>query len=121
MSIPRIFSKASELKSVDESKLCEKLSHSADLAINFLESKLQKDGSYGSDAKDIACYFKSPMMFLAANKPLIASRILDYIKLTYMFKDGDFRTTENLKSVNPAYIEYWSYINGWIVRAANQL
>ena len=77
---------------LDISKLCEKLSESANQAVAFLESKLQKDGSYGNDAKDLACYFKSPMMFLAANKPQAATSILTHIKTAFMTKDGDFTT-----------------------------
>lgn len=106
---------------LDISKLCEKLSESANQAVAFLESKLQKDGSYGNDAKDLACYFKSPMMFLAANKPQAATSILTHIKTAFMTKDGDFTTNETQKSINGAYAEFWSYTNGWIVRAANQL
>jgi hypothetical protein len=94
---------------------------SANKVVSFLESKQQEDGSYGDEAKDIACYFKSPMMFIAAKKPALAAKTLNYIKKSFMSGDGDFKTTNALKSKNSAYIEYWSYTNGWIVRSANLL
>src|SRR5438105_2161303 len=109
-----------ESQDIDISTLCIKLSKSANQVVDFLESKLQKTGSYGNDAKDIACYFKSPLMFLIASKPHAAASVLNYIKVAFMSVNGDFKTTDTLKSANGAYVEYWSYVNGWIVRAANQ-
>lgn len=121
MITPHALAKLVESTKIDSSKLCSKLSESANQVVFFLESKLQRTGSYGDEAKDIACYFKSPMMFLAANKQHTAATVLDYIKSAFMCEDGDFKTIESMKSTNPAYIEYWSYTNGWIVRAANLL
>ena len=60
-------------------------------------------------------------MFIAANKRDTAAVVLNHIKNTFMCVDGDFNMHEGLKSANAADIEYWSYTNGWIVRAANQL
>src|SRR5258708_11151115 len=77
MTTPRAPAKPAESKNTHASKLCAKLSESANKVVVFLESKLQKTGSYGDDAKDIACYFKSPMMFLAANKPHAAAADLN--------------------------------------------
>src|SRR5690349_5264450 len=113
--------KSSDSKQIDLSKLCFKLNNAAHKVVDFLESKLQQDGSYGAEAKDLACYFKSPMMFIAANKPKAASAVLTYIKKQFMRSDGDFRTEDHFKSVNPAYTEYLPYMNGWIVKAANIL
>ncbi|MHB1949410.1 MAG: hypothetical protein ACYCQI_15005 [Gammaproteobacteria bacterium] len=111
----------SESKTSNISDLCEKLSQSANKAIAFFENKLKADGSYGSEMKDISSYFKSPMMFISAGKPCTAEKILTHIKYSFMQKDGDFCSSEQLKSVKSEYIEYWSYINGWILRAANIL
>ncbi|HVY53187.1 MAG TPA: hypothetical protein VHA13_01560, partial [Gammaproteobacteria bacterium] len=108
---------ASDLKA----DLCQQLSASADLAVNFLESKMQEDGSYGDELTDIACYFKSPLMFLSAGRPDAAKRCLSYIVKHFFYPDSDFKTLGNIKSINPAYNEYWSYVNGWIIRAFNQL
>jgi hypothetical protein len=111
----------SDSKDMDKSKLCLKLSNSANKVVAFFESKLQQDGSYGADAKDLACYYKSPMMFIIANKQKTALIVLTHIKKQFMQMDGDFITQDNLKSANPAYVEYWPYTNGWIVRAAHLL
>lgn len=119
MTYTCIINKSAKSKKI--SNLCKRLVESAGQTVSFFQSKLQTDGSYGSDVKDIACYFKSPMMFLTANKPELASLVLRYIQTTFMSIEGDFKTDNVLKSINEAYIEYWSYINGWIVRAANKL
>lgn len=85
MSTTYAIAKHTESK-IDVSKLCDKLSKTAHQVVAVLESKLQKDGSFGYDAKDIACYFKSPMMFLTADKPQAASAVLNYIKSAFMSK-----------------------------------
>ena len=94
---------------------------SAQKTVDYLTACLGKNGSYGKDVIDLACYYKSPMMFIAANKLTLAELMLKYIKNTFMTKHGDFLTTPFLKSENPAYIEFWSYTNGWILRAAQRL
>lgn len=119
MATPRTMTKPAEFKAIDA--LSTKLTGSANKVVTYLESKLQDDGSFGGEAKDIACYFKSPMMFLASNKPQAAKAVLKHIKTAFMTAEGDFKTSETLKSANGAYIEFWSYTNGWITRAANQL
>lgn len=110
------------MKRIDTSKLCTKLTESAKQVISFLESKLQKekDGSYGAEVKDIACYFKSPMLFLTGNRPHSADAVLNHIQAKFMTADGDFRNSPNTRSTNGAYNEYASYMNGWIVRAAHR-
>ena len=103
------------------SELTDKISLAANKTIAFFESKLEKDGSYGSEAKDIACYYKSPMMFIHAGKLDLAKQVLERIKKMYMQKNGDFSSSHTIKSIKPEYVEYWSYTNGWILRAANQI
>jgi len=102
-------------------ELSERLSRSALKVVKFFESKLEGNGSYGEEAQDISCYFKSPMMFISVGQEENANRILDYIKSQYMTQVGDFESQASSKSIKPEYIEYWSYINGWIVRAAQRL
>jgi hypothetical protein len=122
MTAPRtgMITKPTETKAIDTSKLCTKLTESAGQVISFLESKLQKDGSFGAEAKDIACYFKSPMLFLTGNKPQSADVVLNHIQAKFMTPDGDFRNSSDTRSANGAYNEYASYMNGWIVRAAHR-
>lgn len=119
MAAPRTTIRPAELKTIEA--LNTKLTTSATKVVDYLESKIQSDGSFGPEAKDIACYFKSPMMFLTANKPQSAKTVLKHVKTAFMTADGDFKTSETVKSGNGAYIEFWSYTNGWIARAANQL
>lgn len=97
------------------------LAESVEKTIQNFESKLQTDGSLGYEAADIACYFKLPMMFIAAGKMESARKVMGYIKTRFLLPDGDFGNSASIKSIKPEYIEYWSYINGWILRAANIL
>jgi len=106
---------------IDKRAFTKKLVLATQQTISFLESKLNETGSYGEDITDIACYFKSPMLFLMADKPEKAEAILKYIEKGFMLPNGDFKTSEKQKSSNNAYNEYWCYTNGWIVRAATQL
>ncbi|CAF1639555.1 unnamed protein product, partial [Didymodactylos carnosus] len=93
------------------------LSNSVSKTIDYFLNDLKPDGSFQAEADDLACYAKSPMMFIGAGYEEQANKILDYIKNTFLF-NGDFLTTIDNKTVQKAYIEYWPYINGWIVRAA---
>lgn len=101
--------------------LIKSLIESAEKTIQFFESQMLFDGSYGKEVTDISGYYKSPMMFLRAGKPDKAIRILDYAKINFMQADGDFLSSEGKKSVNSAYTEFWTYTNGWLVRASQQL
>ncbi|CAF2991576.1 unnamed protein product [Rotaria sp. Silwood2] len=100
--------------------LAQNLSKSATKIVDYFLNDLQSNESYRTEAKDLACYFKSPMMFISARNEKQANNILDYIKNIFLF-NGDFLTTIDKKSDQPEYIEYWVYINGWIVRAAQKL
>lgn len=88
--------------------------------VQYFESHLTERGSYGSNVQDLSCYYKSPMMFIYARCPDLAVRMLSYLKENYMTREGDFLTNSSLKSAKPEYVEYWSYINGWILRAAQK-
>ncbi len=101
--------------------LAQKISNSAAKTINFFASKLTENGSYGNEIQDLCCYYKSPSMFIVANRYDLALRSLNYIYDRFMTNEGDFKTDSSIKSSKPEYIEYWSYINGWIIRAANKL
>ena len=50
-----------------------------------------------------------------------AIQILDYVKTNFLQTDGDFLSTGRIKSINSAYIEFWIYAYGWLVRASQQL
>jgi hypothetical protein len=101
-------------------ELIDLLEKTAQKTIAYFNSQLMEDGCY-QNVKDLACYYKSPMMFITANKIESAQLVLKYIQEKFMLKEGDFTTNSYLKSINPIYTEYWSYMNGWILRAAQQL
>ncbi|MDD4892460.1 MAG: hypothetical protein PHH73_00475, partial [Candidatus Rickettsiella isopodorum] len=102
-------------------QLSKALIESAEKTLQFFESRMLLDGSYGEAITDISCYYKSPMMFLRAGKSDRAIQLLDYVKINFIQADGDFLSPGNIKSTNPAYTEFWTYTNGWLVRASQQL
>lgn len=101
--------------------LSKALIESAEKTLQFFESRMLLDGSYGEAITDISCYYKSPMMFLRAGKPDRAIQLLDYVKTNFLQPDGDFLSPGDIKSTNSAYTEFWTYTNGWLVRASQQL
>ncbi|HEY2566761.1 MAG TPA: hypothetical protein VGH95_03535 [Candidatus Aquirickettsiella sp.] len=102
-------------------QLSGNLVRSAEKTLQFFESRMLLDGSYGEAVTDISCYYKSPMMFLRAGKSNRALQLLDYVKTNFLQSDGDFLSSGNIKSTNSAYTEFWTYTNGWLVRASQQL
>lgn len=102
-------------------QLSKDLSVSAEKTLQFFESRMLSNGSYGEAITDISCYYKSPMMFLRAGKSDRAIQILDYVKTNFFQSDGDFLSPGGIKSTNSAYTEFWTYTNGWLVRASQKL
>lgn len=93
----------------------------ADLAVGWLAAQLGEDGSYGPQADDLACYYKSPYLFQLTGRTRDAARLLSFIQRRFMRADHDFATSENHKSDNPAFGEYWAYPNGWLAIAAQRM
>lgn len=87
--------------------------------VSYFELMIQKDKLKTLNHLDLACFYKLPMFFLEAEKPELARKVLDFICEKFLMLDGDFKTQSNLKSIKPEYNEYWTYINGWILRAAH--
>lgn len=102
-------------------QLAKTLIESADKALHFFESQMLFDGSYGQALTDVSGYYKSPMMFLRTGRPDKALQILDYAKTNFMQADGDFLSSMGIKSTNSAYTEFWTYTNGWLVRASHTI
>ena len=50
MATPRTLVKPVESRNIDATELCAKLSEAANKVVFFLESQLQKTGSYGNKA-----------------------------------------------------------------------
>jgi hypothetical protein len=71
-------------------QLSKDLIGSAEKTLQFFESRMLLDGSYGEAITDISCYYKSPMMFLRAGKSDRAIQLLDYVKTNFLQPDGDF-------------------------------
>lgn len=62
--------------------------------------------------KHLGCFLP-----LAMKNKLILYQII--LKITFFY--GDFLTAIDKKSAEGEYIEYWPYINAWIIRVAQKL
>ena len=94
---------------------------SADRAVDWLVAQLKNDGAFHLPVDDLACYYKIPYLFSVSGKIQEANRVLSYIQRTFGRENGDFATSRDLKSENGAFVEYWSYMNGWIALAAQKM
>jgi hypothetical protein len=56
----------------------------AECAVEWLATRLRDDGSYGPDADDLACYYKSPYLFQLSGRTREAARILAFIQGRFM-------------------------------------
>ncbi len=83
-------------------QLSKALIESAERTVEFFESRMLLDGSYGKVVTDISGYYKSPMMFLRAGKLNRALQLLNYVKTNFLKSDGDFLSSGNIKSTNSA-------------------
>src|SRR5512134_2227976 len=104
-----------------DDRTCKNMEDASARALSWLLSHINKDGSYGPEVKDLACYYKSPYLFLVHGKLREAQRFMTFIKSSFMQENGDFSMSAAVKSENPAFNEYWAYINGWIVLAAQKM
>ena len=65
----------------------------ADRAVGWLATHLSEDGSYGPEADDLACYYKSPYLFHLVGRTRDADRLLTFIQARFMRADHDFATS----------------------------
>src|SRR3990167_9365624 len=94
---------------------------SASKASSLFISRMSATGVYPVK-EDLAAYFKHPLMYFTLGEVERANQILSYIASKYLREEGDFFSEEGgPKSENPAYQEFYAYINGWIIIAASKL
>jgi hypothetical protein len=93
----------------------------ADRAVGWLSDQLGEDGSFGPQADDLACYYKSPYLLALSGRARDAGRLLDHVQRRFMREDGDFTSAGDRKSANGAFQEYWAYPNGWIALGSLRL
>jgi hypothetical protein len=90
----------------------------ADRGVRWLTTRLSSGSSYGPEADDLACYYKSPYLFQLSGHARQAAQLLEFIRHRFMRPDHDFVTAPQHKSDNPAFNEYWVYPNGWLTMGA---
>lgn len=99
-------------------EISESIQSSLSRLTKVIELKIHQDLLNTPIEKDLACYFKLPMFLLNAGKKDLAKQTLDFIFEKFYKKNGDFFSHTDLKSVKPEYLQFWTYFNGWILRAA---
>lgn len=90
-------------------------------ALSWLENRLLENGEIKGMPQDIACYYKAPAFLMQQGRWDLANRVLDHIKTIFMQPNGDFLSSIDVKSANPAFTELWNYTNGWIAQTAQRL
>ncbi|GGM63095.1 hypothetical protein GCM10012275_37180 [Longimycelium tulufanense] len=90
-------------------------------AVDWLLGELEPDGSCRSADDDLACYYKSPALLAVAGQPVAANRVLTWVQRRFGRHDHDYTTTDQIKSANPDFDEFWSYPNGWLAMAAQRM
>jgi hypothetical protein len=93
----------------------------ADRGVTWLTARLGNNGSYGPEADDLACYYKSPYLLQLSGRARQAMQLLEFIQRRFMCTDHDFVTAPHRKSENAAFNEYWVYPNGWLAMGAQRL
>jgi hypothetical protein len=89
--------------------------------VDGLAARIKADGSLGDDCQDLACFYKLPYLMHLAGHAAEAHRLLDCIHDRFLRPDGDFLTSDRVKTVDPVLALYPGYINGWIAMAAHKL
>ena len=99
----------------------DRLLSCASHAVARFASELREDGSYGPRHEDLASYYKSAALFLAAGRWDLADRVLGFVAQRFLQESGDFQTPGAGKSGDPLLAGRPSYANGWIAMAAQRL
>jgi hypothetical protein len=89
--------------------------------VDWLIARIKSDGSLGDDCQDLACFYKLPYLMQLAGHAAEAHHLLDFIHDRFLCPDGDFRTSDAVKTVDPVLALYPGYINGWIAMAAHKV
>lgn len=91
----------------------ERYLHASRRATDALLARLRPDGSFGSEADDLCCYYKAPTaLFLGGHLPE-AHRVLDHIKAQYQAGLADTRS--------PILHQFRAYMAGWIAMGAQRM
>ena len=89
--------------------------------VGWRAARIKSNGSLGEDCHDLACFYKLPYLMQLAGHAAEAHRLLDYIRDRFLRPDGDFLTSNRVKTIDPVLALYPGYINGWIMMAAQKL
>jgi hypothetical protein len=74
--------------------------------LDWIEARMQANGSLGDDCADLACYYKPPYLMQLAGRVTSAHRLLDYVAQRFQQPTGDFRTADEIKTADPVLSLY---------------
>ncbi|ELT95894.1 hypothetical protein CAPTEDRAFT_202938 [Capitella teleta] len=79
------------------------LEDASDKGCDFIAAHITDSGQNAVDdlPEDLYSYFKLPLTLFTCGRLREANLVLDHIKVNFLQPDGDFKTTPDLKSVNP--------------------
>ena len=99
----------------------EDCQRTAKRTVDWLSARIGDDGSLGEGCDDLACYYKLPALMLLAGRPMAGHRLLDAVRARFLRPDGDFMTSDSVKTRDPVLSLYPGYINAWLTIAAQRL
>jgi hypothetical protein len=83
--------------------------------VDWLLSQQLDDGSLGAERRDLACYYKAPLLLQLGGHGRAAHRMLDFVARKFQQQDGSFAN-----SLDPSLAIYPSYSDGWLAMAAQR-
>lgn len=83
----------------------------------MVDSILEQLSLIRRDNIDPAHMFKLPMTLISLDRREEAEEMLNHLHCLFLQNSGDISKGKN-KSSNPAYLEFYNYIDGWLLRAA---
>jgi hypothetical protein len=106
---------------VSRTTLRDRLLACAHRTVARFASELREDGSFGARHQDLASYYKSAALLLAAGRWDLADGVLGFIAQRFMQEDGDFATPDAGTSADPGLAAHPARAGAWIAVAAQRL
>lgn len=97
--------------------LLEKIKSSTDKVLSFFLGSFDSHLPLAGEVEDLSAYYKLPMFFALSEQKKACEDTLSYIFKRFMHDNGDFKSSKESKSIKLEYSHFWTYFNGWILRA----
>lgn len=98
----------------------EKYYQARERGANWLLSQIKADGSL-EGATGLSAYYKIPYALVVAGHPLVARRVLDHLKRTFLTNEGDYLDLPGDESGLVHVKHFYIYRACWIAEAAQRM